>query len=134
MTDDNAAGGTAHFAEMIGVPVSPRGVPRMPRSGRQLDPDRPATDLPGFGRVGYLAVSDTELAIFKTTKTGMRPGPKGEPLTRVPLTELVKVELEEHRIVAFLQLRFADDAIWTLQIGLLNRTMARQVTAQLRPG
>ncbi len=134
MTDDNTPGATADFAELTGVLVSPRGVPRMPRSGRQRDPDRPVTDLPGFGRVGYLAVSDTELAIFKTTKTGMHPGPKGEPLTRIPLTELVGVELEEHRIVAFLQLRFADDAIWTLQIGLLHRAKARQVTAQLRPG
>ena len=121
------------FAEVIGVLVSPRGLPRTSRRGRSSDPDRPVTDLPGFGRVGYLAVSDTELAIFKTTRTSMHPGPRGEPLTRVPLTNLVGVELDERRVVSFLELRFADDAVWTLQIGLIHRPAARLLAAHLRP-
>jgi hypothetical protein len=121
------------FAEVIGVLVSPRGLPRTSRRGRSSDPDRPVTDLPGFGRVGYLAVSDTELAIFKTTRTSVHPGPRGEPLTRVPLTNLVGVELDERRVVSFLELRFADDAVWTLQIGLIHRPAARQLAAHLRP-
>ena len=119
------------FAELTGVLVSPRGMPRMPRPGRRIDPDRPVTDLPGFGRVGYLAVSDTELAVFNTTKIGAHPKPKGTPLTRVPLSELVAAELDERRVVAFLHLRFADDAAWTLQIGLINRAAARRVVAAL---
>ncbi len=82
--------------------------------------------------MGYLAVSDTELAIFKTTKTSVHPGPKGEPLTRVALTDLVGVELDERRVVSFLELRFADEAAWTLQIGLIHRPAARELVAHLR--
>jgi hypothetical protein len=121
MTDDDNAIAPAPFAEEAGVLVSPRGLPRMPRPGRRSDPDRPVTDLPSFGRVGYLAVSDAELALFKTTKIGMHPGPKGDPLTRVPLAAVVAAELEERRVVAFLQLHYSDEATWTLQIGLINR-------------
>ena len=43
------------------------------------------------------------------------------------------VELDERRVVAFLQLRFTDGALWTLQIGLINRPAARQLLSQLRP-
>jgi hypothetical protein len=123
---------SSDFVEVIGVLVSPRGLPRTSRRGRASDPDR-VTDLPGFGRVGYLAVSDTELAIFRTTKTSMHPGLRGEPLTRVPLTDLIGVGLDERRVVSFLELRFADDAVWTLQIGLIHRPAARQLAAHLRP-
>ena len=130
MTDRARDTSTAAFAEICGVLASPRGMPRISRPGRG---PRAATELPGFGRVGYLAVSGSELAIFNTTKIGMHPGPKGEPLTRVPLTELAGVKLDERRLVAFLELRFSDGAEWTLQIGRINRTAARELVAQLRP-
>ena len=132
MTDHTSSSPAPEFAEIAGVLVSPRGLPRLPRPGRRADPSRPATDLPGFGRVGYLAVSDTELAIYKTTKIGMHPGPKGEPLTRVPRSELVAVELDERPVVAFLKLGFADEATWTLQVGRLNRDAARAVATLLQ--
>jgi hypothetical protein len=46
---------------------------------------------------------------------------------------LVGVELDERRVVSFLELRFADDAVWTLQIGMIHRPAARQLAAHLRP-
>ena len=131
MTDDHAP--SPDFTERAGALVSPRQLPRVSRPGRTPDPDRPVTDFPAFGRVGYLAVSDTELAMFRTSKLGMRPGPKGAPLTRVPLSELAAVGFEERRLVAFLDLRFADDALWSLQIGLINRPAARLLVAELDP-
>ena len=130
---DDASPPPPPFAELAGVLVSPRGLPRMPRPGRRPAPDRPVTAQPDFGRVGYLAVSDTELAVFKTTKVAMHPGPKGDALTRIPLTELAGAELEEHRVIALLELRFTDDAAWTLQVGLINRPAARELVARLQP-
>jgi hypothetical protein len=133
MADPDPAPAAPGFAEITGVIVSPRGLPRISRPGRQADPARPRTELPAFGRVGYLAVSATELAIFHTTKVGMHPGPRGEPLTRVPLSELVDVTLDERLVVAFLELSFADGAHWTLQVGRINRGRAHEVVARLRP-
>lgn len=133
MPDHPETDSSSRFAEVVGVLVSPREMPRRSRPARKADPDVPATTLPGFGRVGYLAVSDTELAIFRTTTMSVHPGPKGAPLTRVPRRELTAVELDERRLVAFLRLTFADGASWPLQVGYINRPAARQLVAELQP-
>ncbi len=45
--------------------------------------DGSAPDLPSFGRVGYVAVSDTEVAVLKT-RTGWKMHPTEEVLARAP--------------------------------------------------
>ena len=87
-------------------------------------------DLPDFGRVGYVAVSATEVAVVKT-KLGWKMTPTDVALARAPRSELASVELEERRMVSHLRLRFADGRLWEFDVPKADKKTAREVVAAL---
>jgi hypothetical protein len=88
-------------------------------------------DLPDFGRVGYVAVSATEVVVVKT-KTGLlKMSPTGVALARAPRSELVSAELEDGRLLSHLLLRFADGRQWEFDVPKANKKSARAVVATL---
>jgi hypothetical protein len=88
-------------------------------------------DLPDFGRVGYVAVSASEVALVKT-KTGlMRMAPTDVVLARAPRSELASAELEEGRMLSHLRLHFADGRLWQFDIPKSDKKTARAVVAAL---
>lgn len=92
--------------------------------------DRQVPDLPHFGRVGYVAVSATEVALIKT-KTGWKMRPTDTVLSRAPRGELSSAELDEGRMVSHLRLRFNGGQIWEFDIPRSDRKTARAVVAAL---
>jgi hypothetical protein len=92
--------------------------------------ERGAPDLPSFGRVGYVAVSDTEVAVLKT-RTGWKMHPTEEVLARAPRSELTSVELDEGRMVSHLRLRFNNDKLWEFDIPRSDKKAAKSVVAAL---
>ncbi len=87
-------------------------------------------DLPDFGRVGYVAVSATEIAVLKT-KTGWKMTPTEVALVRAPRSELASAELDEGAMVSHLRLRFADGRLWEFDVPRSDRKTARAVVAAL---
>lgn len=85
-----------------------------------------APDLPSFGRVGYLAASDSEVVLTKTSQLGFKPQPKGDALVRVPRREIESVVIEHGKILSHLTLRFADGSEWVFEIARLNRQSATE--------
>jgi hypothetical protein len=87
-------------------------------------------DLPDFGRVGYVAVSATEVAVVKT-KLGWKMTPTDVALARAPRSELTSAELQEGRIVSHLRLHFADGRLWEFDVPKSDKKTAREVVAAL---
>jgi hypothetical protein len=88
-------------------------------------------DLPDFGRVGYLAVSATEVVVVRT-KTGLlKMSPVDVALARASRAELVSAELEEGRLISHLRLRFADGKLWEFDVAKADKKNAREVVATL---
>jgi hypothetical protein len=88
------------------------------------------SDLPDFGRVAYVAVSTTEVAVVKT-KLGWKMTPTDVALVRAPRSELASAELEEGRMVSHLRLRFADGRPWEFDVPRSDKKTARAVVAAL---
>ena len=90
-----------------------------------------ASDLPDFGRVGYVAVSATEVAVVKT-KWGWKMTPTEVALARAPRSELAAAELEEGRMVSHLRLRFVNGRLWEFDVPRSDKQTARAVVAALQ--
>ena len=88
-------------------------------------------DMPSFGRSGYLAASDTELILTKTSQLGFKPHPKGDALVRVPRTDVQSVDFSRGKVLSHLKLTFADGLAWEFEIPLANRKGAEQFTHAL---
>ncbi len=138
-------------AEVAGTLVSPRGLTKkmsISTAGAQVGglvgslaanamtakAGKRVADLPSFGRIGYLAASETELVLTKTSQLGWRPHPTGDALVRVPRGDVESIALEEGKIVSHLKVRFAGGAEWEFEIPLANRKGARQFVSMLGGG
>ena len=136
-------------AEVAGTLVSPRGLTRkmtLRTAGGQVGgmagdlaasaiggkaktgaPDMP----PSFGRMGYLAASETEVALTKTSQLGLKPHPVGDALVRVPRGEVESVALERGRLLSQLKLRFVNGATWEFEVPLAHRKTAQHFVTAL---
>jgi hypothetical protein len=93
-----------------------------------------APDMPRFGRIGYLAASDSELVLTKTSQLGFKPQPRGDALVRVPRSEVASAAIEHGRILSHLTLRFANGSEWAFEIARLNRQDATELVQALGGG
>lgn len=87
--------------------------------------------MPSFGRSGYLAASDAELIITKTSQLGWKPHTKGDALVRVPRSDLQSVAMNRGKVLSQLTLTFADGLEWAFEIPRANRRDAEQFTNAL---
>jgi hypothetical protein len=90
-----------------------------------------APSLPDFGRVAYVAVSATEVAVVKT-KLGWKMRPTDEALARAPRSELASAELDEGLMVSHLKLRFSSGQMWEFDIPRSDKKTARAVVTALQ--
>lgn len=114
--------------EVAGTVVSPRGLTKKAMANRT---SKATPDMPSFGRAGYLAISDTELILTKTSQLGWKPHPKGDALVRVPRDDVESVELDRGRLLSHLKLTFADGVVWEFEIPLAHRKGAEELTTAL---
>ena len=134
--------------EVVGTLVSPRGLTKkmtIRAAGGQLggvvgtfaanvatrDATKGAPDVPGFGRIGYLAASETELALTKTTSLGWKPRSTGEALARVPRTELESVELDQGKVISHLKLHFSNGVVWEFEVAKAHKKGAKEFVTRL---
>jgi hypothetical protein len=88
-------------------------------------------DMPSFGRSGYLAASESELILTKTSQMGWKPHPKGDALVRVPRGDLQSLELHRGKVISQLKLTFADGLVWEFEIPRAIRKSAEVFTHAL---
>jgi hypothetical protein len=134
--------------EVAGTLVSPRGLTKkmsMMTAGSQVGglvgslagsamagkSSKATPEMPTFGRVGYLAASDTELVLTRTSQLGWKPHPKGDALVRVARGDVESVEFERGKVLSRLKLTFADGRAWEFEIPLANRKGATEFTTAL---
>jgi hypothetical protein len=143
----NDASAALGAPEIAGTLVNPRGYmkKRVARTaGREVaglvgavaaglatrDGGMDVSDVPDFGRVAYVAVSTTEVAVVKT-KLGWKMTPTDVALVRAPRSELASAELEEGRMVSHLRLRFTNGRLWEFDIPRSDKKTARAVVTAL---
>jgi hypothetical protein len=142
------ATGALGATEVAGTLVSPRGLTKKMTArtaGGQVGglvgtlaatamtgrADKVAPDVPSFGRIGYLAASETELVITKTSQLGWRPHPTGDALVRVPRSEVESVAMEQGKLLSRLTLTFAGGDTWEFEIPRANRKGAAEFVTTL---
>jgi len=90
-----------------------------------------SSNLPAFGRVGYLAASDTEVALIKTRSGALKMKVTDEALARVDRGELDAIELKDGRLISYLRLQFTNGVIWEFDIPKVGKKNAKHLVAAL---
>ncbi len=93
-----------------------------------------APAVPDFGRVGYLAVSASDLALVRTRTGAMRMKVTDEVLGRVPRSEITAAELDEGFMLSHLTITFTNGVTWEFDIPKAAKKTAKAVTGALAPG
>ena len=135
-------------AEVAGTVVSPKGMTKkmtLRTAGGQVagmvgdvaagamagKAGKATPDMPSFGRMGYLAASETDLALTKVSQMGWKPHPIGDALVRVPRSEVESAALEPGRLLSQLRLSFADGVAWEFEVPRAHRKAAQQLVTAL---
>jgi hypothetical protein len=129
--------------EVAGTFVNPRGLTKTMSAGALggvvgavaaaavAGREKGASDLPAFGRVGYVAASGTDLALIKTKSGAFKMHITGEALARVPRDQLERAEMHEGKLISVLSLRFANGVLWEFDIPKTAKKGARGLVAAL---
>ncbi|HTP19718.1 MAG TPA: hypothetical protein VMJ65_08950 [Solirubrobacteraceae bacterium] len=88
-------------------------------------------EMPSFGRVGYVAVSDSEVALVKTRTGAFKMKITDEVLARVPRSEVASVELDQGKLLSHLKIEFTDGAVWQFDVPKQAKKTAQNVTRAL---
>ncbi|MGA8680285.1 MAG: hypothetical protein ABSB54_07240 [Acidimicrobiales bacterium] len=96
--------------------------------GKIVGVDAIPAQTPQFGRLGFLALTQTELALT-TMKGSMIPKPF-KVVARVPRSEVISAELGTG-VVAPLTIRFAGGKIWQVEVSKLVQKDARALADAL---
>ena len=75
-----------------------------------------APEVPNFGRVAYVAASDSELALVKTKSGAFSMKLTDEVLARVPRSDIASSELAQGRLLSKLKLVFTNGVTWEFDI------------------
>ncbi len=146
MADD--ASGALGSPQIAGTFVSPKGLTKrmtgdaaMRAVGRGITGSAvapgthgPYDGAPSFGTVGYVAVTDDELAIVQGKTGAMKPKVGSEVIARVARSAISSVQLEPHTLTASLKIGFADGGSWEFEVPKKYRPTAQEVVRALGGG
>jgi hypothetical protein len=90
-----------------------------------------AADVPAFGRVAYLAASETEVVLIKAKSGALKMKVTDEALARAPRAEIDTVELNEGKLISNLRLQFANGTVWEFDVPKIGKKNAKQLVLAL---
>jgi hypothetical protein len=90
-----------------------------------------ASDLPSFGRVGYIAASETEVALIKTKSGALKMKVTDQALARAPREELQTVELKDGKLLSHLRMQFSNGTVWEFDVPKIGKKHARELVSVL---
>jgi hypothetical protein len=141
MSSDGSA--ALRSPELAGVLVNPRGLTKTMSAGAVggvvgavaatvvASRSSKVSELPAFGRVGYIAASDTEVALIKTKSGALKMKVTDEALARAGREELVAVELTGGKLLSHLRLQFTNGVVWEFDVPKTGKRDATQLVAVL---
>jgi hypothetical protein len=89
------------------------------------------TDLPSFGRSGYLAASNSDIALIKTKSGALKMKVTEEALASVPRDELESIELVPGKLISVLKLEFRNGTVWEFDVPKVSTKNARALVTSL---
>jgi hypothetical protein len=123
--------------EVAGLMVSARGYTKKLAMGGMIYASvsskraAQAKELPSFGRSGYLAASDSDIALIKTKSGALKMKVTDETLASVPRDELESVELAPGRLISVLKLQFNNGTVWEFDVPKVSNKNARALVTAL---
>jgi hypothetical protein len=90
-----------------------------------------ALALPSFGRVGYVAVTEDEVALVKTKTGAFKMKISDEVLARVPRTEIAAAELDQGMLLSHLLITFTNGVTWQFDVPKQGKRTAQGVVRAL---
>jgi hypothetical protein len=88
---------------------------------------------PAFGQIGYLAVTETEVAIVRGKRGAFKPKIGDEVVGRMPRSDVQAVHYEKGALKGELKIDFADGAAWEFEIPKVYKKTTETVVAALNP-
>lgn len=120
MTDASAALGAP---EVAGAFVNPKGGFKKMMAGGivginaiEAKKKRGADELPSFGRVGYLAATDEEVAVVKTKSGAFKMKLTDQTVARAPRSEIASAEIDKGTLVSKLKIAFTNGITWEFDV------------------
>jgi hypothetical protein len=90
-----------------------------------------ASEVPQFGRVGYVAASETEVALIKTKSGALKIHVTDQVLARVPREELESVDMTDGKLISVLTLRYVNGVVWEFDIPRTAKKSAKAFVSAL---
>jgi hypothetical protein len=90
-----------------------------------------ASDVPSFGRVGYIAASETEVALIKTKSGALKMKVTDQVLARAPRDELDVVMLKDGKLLSHLRLQFTNGTVWEFDVPKIGKKNAKHLVSVL---
>jgi hypothetical protein len=88
-------------------------------------------DVPSFGRVGYLAVTDTEVALVNTKMGALKMKIGSEVLARAPRADVTSAGLDQGVLLSHLTIEFSNGVSWRFDVPRQAEKPARAVVRAL---
>ncbi|MGA8335878.1 MAG: hypothetical protein WB761_14125 [Solirubrobacteraceae bacterium] len=86
-----------------------------------------ASDVPAFGRVGYIAASETEVALIKAKSGALKMKVTDQVLARAPRDELEVVVLKDGKLLSHLPLEFTNGTVWEFDVPKIGKKNAKHL-------
>lgn len=86
-----------------------------------------ASDVPAFGRVGYIAASETEVALIKAKSGALKVKVTDQVLARAPRDELEVVVLKDGKLLSHLPLEFTNGTVWEFDVPKIGKKNAKHL-------
>jgi hypothetical protein len=86
---------------------------------------------PDFGTLGYVAVTDGEVAIVRGKRGLLSPRVGDEVVARAARSDIASAELDPGALKAALRIAFADGGWWEFEVPKVNRKTAQAVVRAL---
>ena len=132
-------------SEIAATFVEPRGMVRSivaATAGRELGGaigsmaaaravDAPDASPLGKGQIGYLAVYDDRVVMFRGKRGAFKPKPTTEEIAAAPRAEVTGATVEKGRLAGVLEIRFADGSTWAFDVPKVHLSGANQIAAAL---
>ena len=88
---------------------------------------------PDFGQVGYVAVTQDEVAIVRGKKGAFKPKVGDEVVARAPRSSVQAVDFDKGALKGSLTIEFADGGWWEFEIPKIYRKTTERVVSVLKP-
>jgi hypothetical protein len=93
--------------------------------------NRGAPGVPNFGRVGYIAVSENEVALVKTNTGMLKMKISDQVLARAPRAEVASAELDKGVLLSHLKIAFTNGVSWEFDVPKQGKKTAQEVVRAL---